>query len=179
MADAGGGEVAGDAVDAEAVGPVGRDVHVEHRIVQPGIIGVGRADRRIVGKLDDPGMVLAELKLARRAHHAAALDPADRGDLQGHVGAGDVGAGRAEHAEHAGAGVGRAADDLDRLARTVIDGQHLQLVGLRMLFRSQHPRHAERRQRFGRIVDPLDLQPDVGQRVGDRCRIGVGVEPVA
>ena len=59
-----------------------------------------------------------------------------------HVAAGDIGAGRAEHAEHAGARVGRAAHDLDRLAFAGVDGQHLQLVGLRMLLRGQHPRDA-------------------------------------
>ena len=60
-----------------------------------------RADRRIVRKLDDPAVIVAELELARRAHHAAAFDAADRRDLQRDVAAGDVGARRPEHADHA------------------------------------------------------------------------------
>ena len=93
------------------------------------------------------------------------LDPADRRLLQGHVAARDIGAGPAEHAEHSGAGIGRAAHDLHR-AVTGIDAQHLQLVGLRMALGAQHPRHLERRQRLGRIVDAFDLEPDPRQRVG-------------
>ena len=86
--------------------------------------------------------------------------------------------GAAEHADQPGAGVGRAAHDLQRLAVAGIDGQHLQLVGLRMALGGQHLGDPERRQRLGRIVDAFDLQPDAGQRVGDRRRVGVGVEMV-
>ena len=100
-ADARRREVAGNAAHAHAVLAVGRDRHVEHRIVEPGIVGVGGADRRILGQLDDPVMIVAQLELARRAHHAARFDAADRRDLQRHVAARDIGAGRAEHAEHA------------------------------------------------------------------------------
>ena len=53
-------------------------VDVEHGIVELSVIGEGRADRRIGGQLDDPVMLVAELQLAHRAHHAVALDAADR-----------------------------------------------------------------------------------------------------
>ena len=85
-------------------------------------------------------MLVAELELAHRAHHAAALDAADRRDLKREVAARHIGAGRAEHADQAGARIGRAADDLDRLAVAGIDGQHLELVRLRMRLRGQHLR---------------------------------------
>ena len=42
-ADAGRGEVAGDAANAHAVLAVGRDVDVEDRVVEPGIVGERRA----------------------------------------------------------------------------------------------------------------------------------------
>ena len=49
-AEPGRGEVAGDAVDAHAVLPVGRDRDVDHRIVEPGPVGVSGADRRVGGQ---------------------------------------------------------------------------------------------------------------------------------
>ncbi len=69
-AEASGGEIAGDAADAEAIGAVGRDRDVEHRILEPGISGIALADRRFGGKLDDPVVPGAELQLALGAHHA-------------------------------------------------------------------------------------------------------------
>ena len=171
-------KVAGDPVDAHAVRAVRSDVHVEDGIVQAGIVRKDRSDRRVLRELDDSVMLLAELELADGAHHAAALDSADCGDLQRQIRAGDVGSRPAEHAQHSGAGVGSAADDLDRLAGAGIDGEDLELVRLRMLFGCEHPGHPERRQCLGRVHDLLDLEADRGQRFGDRRRIGVRLQMV-
>ncbi len=160
------GKIARDPANAHAVGPVGRDRDVEDRIVELRIFGEGGADRGIFRELDYPFMLVAKLELADRAHHAVAFDAPDRGDLQSHVASGHVGAGRAEHAEHSGAGVGGAAYDLDWPV-TRIDAKHLQLVGLRVLGRGQHPRDLERRQRFGGVGDLFHLQPDRGHPLGD------------
>ena len=46
-ADAGRGQVAGDAHDAQAVRAVGRQLHLEHGIVEAGILCIGRAHRRV------------------------------------------------------------------------------------------------------------------------------------
>ena len=62
--------------------------------------------------------------------------------------AGNVGAGRREHALHAGARIGRAADDLDRLARAGIDHADAQAVGVGMLLGGDDPRDRERRERL-------------------------------
>ena len=93
-------------------------------------------------------MVVAQLQFARRAHHAAALDAADRRDLQGHVATGDIIPRRAKHAEHAWACIGRTADDLDLLTGARVDGEDLQLVGLWVLFRGEHPRNLGRARVF-------------------------------
>ena len=61
-------------------------------------------------------MILAQLQLARGAHHAIALDAADRRLLQDEVTAGDIGARAAEHTDQAGAGIGCPADDLKVVA---------------------------------------------------------------
>ena len=112
-------------------------------------------------------MVVAELKLTRRAHHAAAFDSANGRDLQREVGSGNVCARRAEHADQPGTGIGRATHDLDFLAGAGVDVEHLELVGLRMLFRGQHLRHHERLQRFGGIGQAFDLEADRRQLVCD------------
>ena len=79
---------------------------------------------------------------------------------------------------HAGAGIGRAAHHLDRLAGAGIDAQHLQLVCLRVLFGGEHLCDAERRKRFGRIVEVFHLEADVGQLVGNRLSGRLGFEMV-
>ena len=150
---------------------------VDHRIVEPGIVGERRADRRIGGQFDDAVMVVAELELARRAHHAVRFDAADRRDLELHAVGRDDRAGRAEHADQSGARIGRAAHDLQRHAVAGIDRQHLQLVGLRVALGGQHAaRRVNPAKLLARIVDAFDLEPDARQRLDDRVEIGVGVE---
>ena len=169
-------QVARNPAHPHAILPIGGDRHIEHRIVDPGIIGKTCPHRGIGGKLDDPVMLLAEHKLAHRTHHSVRLDPANRRLLQRHVAARHISPGPAEHADHPGARIGRPADHLQRFALAGIDAQHLQLVGLRMRRGAQHFRDHEWRQRLGRILNPFDLQPDLGQLVGHGADIGRRVE---
>ncbi len=113
-AEAGGGEVARDAGDAERVRPVGRHRHVDHRIVEAGVGGVGRADRRVLGQIDDAVVVVGEAQLALRQQHAVRFDAADDALLEVDAGAGNMRARRREHADHAGARIRRPAHHLDR-----------------------------------------------------------------
>ena len=172
-------EVARYAFHPHAIGPVGGDRHLDDR-AGAAILGEGGADRRIAGQLDDPVMLLAQLQLADRAHHAVALDAADRALAQRHAIGRHHRAGQAQHALDPGAGVGRAAHHLHRRTAVHIragdDAQHLQLVGIGMRRGAHHLGDAEARQPLGRIVDPLDLQPDRVQRRGDLGQCGLGVE---
>ena len=143
IADAGGGEIAGDAGDAQRIGPVGRDGDVDHRIVEAGIDGIGLADRRIVGQVDDALVIVGDAELALRQQHAVRFDAADDALLELHAGAGNVGAGRREDAGHAGARIGRAADDLDLRAVAGIDDADAQAVGVGVLLGGEHPGDAE------------------------------------
>ena len=93
-ADAGGGQVARDAADREAVAAVRRDADIDHRIVEPGPLRVGHADRRILGQIDDAGVVVAEAHLACGQQHAGTAHAADFADLQRDAGARDEAAGR-------------------------------------------------------------------------------------
>ena len=175
------GEIAGDSLDPHRVLPVGGDGDVDRRVVEPGPLGISGTDRRVDGKLDDPFMRVAELKLAHRAHHSAALDSANCRHLQRQVAARHIGAGGAEHAFEAGARIGRAADDLDRLAGARVDREHLELVGLRVRCRGQHLRDDEGRELFGRVLDALDLEADAGERRDDfvqsRIRLEMLLQP--
>ena len=120
-------------------------------------------------------MVVAQFELAGRAHHAVRFDPADRGDAQHHAVGGHRRAGQPEHAGHAGARVGGAADDLDR-AVAGVDAEHLQLVGLRVGPGAEHARDLEVGEFRGRVIDAFDLQPDAGQGIDDLVERGGGFE---
>ena len=116
VADRRGAEVAGDAVDAVAVRPVGREVDIDDRLADAGPLDVRLADRRVGRQLDDAVVVVGNHQFGRRAQHAAAFHAADGADGERDVLARDEGAGRREHALHAGARIGRAAHDLDWFA---------------------------------------------------------------
>ena len=176
LAHVGGGEVAGNAVHAGAIGPVRRQIDLDHRIVEAGPLRVIGADRSIVGQLDDAVVVVGDSQLEFRHQHAAALDAADGADRERHILAGDVGARRHEHAHHAGAGVRCAADHLHRLAGADVDQADAQPVGVRMRLGLDHPGDDERRQRLALVLDALDFQPDHGELVGDLAERAVGVE---
>ncbi len=137
---------------------------------------VALPDRRIVRQIDDALVVVGELELEFGDQHAAALDAADLADRERDVLARNVGAGRHEHALHAGARIGRAAHDLHRVARAGVDHADAQPVGVRMLLGRDHARDRERREQLGLVVDALDLEPDHGELVGERGDGCVGVE---
>ena len=90
----------------------------------------------------------------------------------------DEGAGRREHALHAGARVRRAAHDLHRLAGAGVDHADAQPVGVRMLLGRDDIRDRVRRKRLGLVLDRLDLEPDARQRLDDLVEGGGGVEVV-
>ena len=69
------GEIAGDACNAGRVGTVRGHGDVDHRIVEPGETRVGDANRGVIGKLDDPLVIVAELELRRRAQHPVRIRP--------------------------------------------------------------------------------------------------------
>ena len=111
-------------MDAGAVGTVGREIDLDQRIVEPGPSRVVRADRRILGELDDAFVIVRELQLELGHEHAAALDAADGADGERHGLAGDESAGRNEYTFHAGARIRRPAHDLHRIAAAGVDHAH-------------------------------------------------------
>ena len=173
-------EVAGDAVDAQAIGAVGRDRDIEQRVVQAHELGEGRAHRGFGVELDDPFVLVAHAHLALGAKHPATLDAPDLRLLEDYAGAGDGGAGRREDALHAGPRVGRAAHHLD-LLRARIDHAEPELVGVRMLLRLDHVGHGEGREIVAGAADLLHLEPDRGELgrelVERRIRLQMRLQP--
>ncbi len=100
------------------------------------------------------------------------------GDLQLHAVRGHDRAGQAEHADQPRPGIGRAADDLQRLAIAGVYAQHLQLVGIGVPLGGQHPGDAETGELFGGVLHPFDLKPDGVELGRDLFRRGGGVEVV-
>ena len=171
----GGGQVARDPAHRQRVAAVRRHRDVDHRVVQAGIGGVGRADRRVLGQLDDAVMVLAEAHFAKAEQHAGALDAADLAHFQGDAGAGDERAGRGEHRLHAGPRVRRPADDRHQpVAR--IHGAGAQPVRVRVLRRLDHVGDPERGEGGAAVLYALQFQADGGQPVGDGGERRVGVQ---
>ncbi len=173
-AEAAGGEVAGDAGDAERVRAVRGDRDVDDR-VEGDDVDVAGAHGRVGGELDDAFVGVGELHLALGEHHAVALDAADLPDLDRGVDAGDVVAGLGDDDLDAGPGVGGAADDL-LLAVGGENAADAELVGVGVGRGFEDLADGEGGQSLGGVGDALDLEPEVGQREGDLVERGGGVE---
>src|SRR6185437_6028252 len=78
-----GAQLTREALVAEQVGAVGRDVHHEPGIGEWDRLEKRRARGRVGGQLEDSIMLLTEAELAGRAQHALADDPADGPRLDG------------------------------------------------------------------------------------------------
>ena len=67
LAHVGRAEIAGDAVDAGAVGAVRREIDLDHRIVEPGPLRVSFSDRRVGRQFDDAFVIVGDLQFEFRA----------------------------------------------------------------------------------------------------------------
>jgi len=158
------GDLAGDADDRGAVGPVRGQVDLDHRVLQAHGGDEGPTVGRALRQFHDPGMGVAQRQLTLGAEHAAGLDSADLGLLDLHL-SGQGRAGQGDDGVESGAGIGGAADDLE----DVVADRHLaqgQLVGVRVRLRRDDPGGLQRSQFLMQRGDGVDLQPQHGQVVG-------------
>ncbi len=166
-ADAGGGEVARDAADAEAVRPVGGHTDLDHRIADVRPLHVRGADGGVLGQIDDAVVILRQAHLTLRQHHAAALDAADGADRQVDAGAGNVRPRGREHADEAGARVRGAAYHLHRRAIARVHQEDTKTVGVGVLLGIDDAGDAERSEGGGAVYHALDLEADRSQLIND------------
>ncbi len=117
-----------------------------------------RADFRSGLQLDDAVMIFAQQELAGAAHHAARSHAANGAQFQHIAGGGNHGAGPGQHHLDAGAGIGRAADDLQRVPAGRLTLHSRKLVGIGMLFGGDDLADNEILQRRAGIADTFDFQ---------------------
>ena len=101
----------------------------------------------------------------------------DLADRESGIDARNIGAGRSEGADQAGARIRRAADDLHQLAVAGIHGKHLQLIRIGVPLSCQNPGdHEGLEARF--IVNGLHFETDGGQPLDDFVKRRVGLQMV-
>jgi hypothetical protein len=175
-------DLARDAVDTQAVGPVGRDLQLEHVGGDREHIGQRRAGREGLREHHDPVVVGADRQLVLGEDHAVGLDAAQLGPLE----LGPVGhhrAGESDGHRLAVRHVGRAANDLARLAVADVDHADAEAIGVRVALGGEHAADDEVLQRGHAVrVDALDLGAGHRQALGELVRrqpgVAVGVQPL-
>src|SRR5208283_5415854 len=105
-------EIAGDAVDAGGIGPVGQKIDLDDWVIEKSPCRISRANRRLLGQIENAVMVIGQFELGARTQHAVRFDapnhPFAEDDLLGR----NCGARRGKHRFHAGPRIRRTADDL-------------------------------------------------------------------
>src|SRR5262249_37408524 len=122
-------------------------------------------------------MLFGQLELALGAEHAVRGDTADRSS--GELGAArrDGGADGREHGLEPGPRIGRAANDLERLAAD-IHFADAQLVGIGMRLRREHMTNAEARELLRRILYALDFEAEIGEAFADFRERSLGLQMI-
>ena len=123
-------------------------------------------------------MLVGQLQLALRAHHAEAFHIADLADRQRYIQAGHVVTRFSKNTDEACTGIGRTADNLNRLAVPGVDLQDAQTVCVRMLFGFKDFRDLERLEAVGTVRDLFHLKTDHVQAVQDVLKAGIRVQIV-
>ncbi|MNM61670.1 hypothetical protein D3C81_729750 [compost metagenome] len=174
-------------MDRQAVRLVRRQLDRENLIIQIQILTNILADRGVVRQDHQAAVVLGQLQFARRAQHAVAFHAAQLADL-------DLerrtacfrrrqhGADHGARHQDARLDVGRAADDLERLAGAGIHLADVEAVSVGVALGGQHTGHDDLAERRRNGANLFHLEPGHGQavrqRVGrDLFRIGESTKP--
>jgi hypothetical protein len=177
---AGGGvHLAGDAVDAQAVGPVRRDLELEHVGGDREHVGERRARLEVLGQDHDPGVLGADGDLVLGEDHPVGLHAAQLRAAE----LGPVGHDRARRGDGHDlprGDVGSAADDRPRVAVADRDRADGQPVGVWVALGRQHSPDAEVLERADAVGEhALHLRPGHRQPALERVRVEVRIAVVA
>ena len=164
------GDFTRNAVDAQGMRQVWRELEGKQRVVQVQVLADVLAQRCVQRQLEQAAVVVRQPQFARRAQHAVAFHAAQlahldekrlaivaRRQLGAHLGAG--------HAD-AGARIGRAADDGERRSAAHVHLAHAQAIGVGMLHGLLDLADDDLRERGRHGRQFLDLQAGHGQGLG-------------
>ena len=174
-------QVARHAVHAHQVGPVGRDLQLEHLVGDRQVLGQRLAHGHVAVEHHDPEVVLADADLVLGQDHPARLDPAQLRLAQRRAIRHDRARQRHRHGL-TGGHVGGAADDRLRVAAADVDLADAEPVGVGVLLGLEHAAGDER----GHVphadaVQPLELvarqREPVGHLRGAEPGVAVGAQP--
>ena len=170
-------DLARDAVDGQAVGPVGGDLELEHVGGDREHAGQRRPRLELPVEDHDARVLGADRELVLGQDHPVGLHAAQLGHAElrpvGHDGA------RARDGDDLpGRDVGRPAHDLLRAAVAHVDHAHAEAVGVGVPTGLEHAADDEALERVDAVVvDGLDLRAGHGQALLERAdrQAGVGV----
>ena len=167
-------DLARNALHAQAMRQVGRELEGEQRVIQLEVVANVLAQGRIFGQDVQAIGFFRNAQLACRAQHALALDTTQLAQLDLEhfaIGAGwQLGPhGGARHFD-AWAHIGRAAHDLQDRTGTRIDLTDVQTVGIGVLADFQHMTHHHAGERRSDGVQLFHFQARHGEQVGQLLR---------
>ena len=174
----GGMHLAREAVDAEAVGTVRRDLELEHVGGDGQHVGQRRAGLQRLGQDHDALVIGADRELVLGEDHPVGLDPAQLRALELRA-VGHDRAGRRDGDRLARRHVGRAAHDRGRLACADVDDAHGQAIRVGVALGRQDATDAEVLQRRDAVrVDAVDLRAGHRQPLAELLRGQAGIAEV-
>ena len=165
----------GDAAQAQAVGPVGGQVHFDDGVVQGQVVTDVGAQRGVVRQFQQAVDAVLQAQLGAAAQHALGGLAAQLGFLDLQV-AGQQGADPGERRLQAFAGVGGAAHHREG-ALAVTHFTDAQLVGVRVRLAADDLPHHHTGERRCRRLHGVHFQAGHGQLVGQGVAIDVRVDP--
>ncbi len=161
VAAGGGGDVVGDAAQAEAVGAVRGQLDLDAGVRQAQVLDQSLADRCVIRQFQQAGSIVVQAQLLGRAQHAIGLDTAQLGRLDLQLA--NLRADHRQRRNQARTCVRCAAHDLQQLALPGIDLAHLQAVGFRMAYGVDDARHDHVLEAFAQRGHVFHFQADGGQ----------------
>ena len=168
-------EIARDAVDAQRIGAVGRDLDIDHRVIEAQRLHGGRAHRPVTLDFDDAVVLVRDEQLTLRAQHRLGFDAADGGGREHRTRCRNGDPGQCDDRRDAGARIGGTADNL---LGAVLRLHHAlaQLVGIGVLLCQRDMRHGEVGKQLRLVGDFFHFESDADQALADFIQGGVGVE---
>jgi len=159
------GRFPGQAQVAQAVGPVGRDAHFQHGLVETQRLNDFLARAARVRQDHDAGALFRKAQLGLGTDHAEGFDATDLAFLDRQP-TRQLGPDQGHGHGLAGGHVGRAADDLQGFGTADIDAAERKLVRFGMLLAREHAPGDHVLDGVKGPQDVLDLQAEHRQTVG-------------